>query len=180
MVVTNNIPLNWHEDFIVSLAKVIRPSVYVELGLFQCTLFNRMIPFADRLIGVDIRPESGQYMQPSPKTQFVNLSTQAFAEKLRAQPMMINLLFIDADHAKDAVLGDFFSFFPFISPHGLILLHDTHPNPEHISPEYCGTAYQAAELLSHNTSQYEMVTIPITPGLTICRKRTKHLAWEEY
>jgi hypothetical protein len=174
------VPLNWHENFIVSLAEVVRPSVYVELGLFQCNLFNRIIPFAQLLIGVDLRPEAGQCMQQSPKAQFFNLSTQTFAEYLKNQSIIIDLLFIDADHAKDAVLTDFDNFFPFIAPHGLILLHDTHPNPEHIRPDYCGTAYQAAEILSRNTGDYELVTIPIPPGLTICRKRKKQLAWEEH
>lgn len=46
--------LDWHEDFIVHLASVVRPKVYVELGLFKCALFNRMIPYSERLIGVDV------------------------------------------------------------------------------------------------------------------------------
>ncbi len=31
---------NWHEDFIINLAAQFRPKVYVELGLYQCELFN--------------------------------------------------------------------------------------------------------------------------------------------
>ena len=34
---------NWHEDFIVHLAKVLKPNVYVELWLYKCELFNRII-----------------------------------------------------------------------------------------------------------------------------------------
>ncbi len=55
-------PVNWHEDFIVHLARVYRPKVYVELGLYQCVLFNRMIPYAEKLIGVDTVPEDGTDM----------------------------------------------------------------------------------------------------------------------
>ncbi|WP_459928085.1 hypothetical protein [Desulfosporosinus burensis] len=62
--------LNWHEDFIVHLASLVRPKVYVELGLYHCALFNRIIPFAEQLIGVDISAEAGNYMQQSSKTRF--------------------------------------------------------------------------------------------------------------
>lgn len=40
------------------------------------------------------------------------------------------MLFIDADHSKEAVLQDFRGFFPFVAPYGLILLHDSHPGKE--------------------------------------------------
>lgn len=173
--------LNWHEDFIVHLVSLIRPKVYIELGIFQCALFNRIIPFADQLIGVDISPQAGSYMHQSSKTRFYNGTTQAFAKEVEANPLQIDVLFIDADHSREAVLHDFNAFFPFVAPHGLILLHDTHPGNEAlIQPEWCGTAYQAAEELSGRIgSTYEIMTIPLSPGLTICRKRQVQLAWQE-
>ena len=172
--------LNWYEDFIVHLASIIRPKVYVELGIFQCGLFNRVIPFAEQLIGVDITSGAGNYMQSSPKIRFVNATTQEFAREFEGNPLQIDMLFIDADHAKDAVLQDFQDFFPFVAPHGLILLHDTHPKDEEMmQPNWCGTAYQAAEILAGNTSEYELMTMPVSPGLTICRKRQGQLAWQE-
>lgn len=172
--------LNWHEDFIVHLASLVRPKVYVELGLFQCALFNRIIPYAEQLIGVDIRAEAGQYMQHSFNARFVKATTQEFAKELEGNPLQINMLFIDADHSKDAVLKDFQDFFPFVAPHGLILLHDTHPgNEEMMQPGLSGTACQAAEILSRDTGPYELMTIPVSPGLTICRKRQRQLSWQE-
>lgn len=172
--------LNWHEDFIVHLASLVRPKVYVELGLYQCALFNRVIPYSERLIGVDIRPEAGNYMQHSMNTRFVKATTQEFAKELKVNPLQINMLFIDADHSKEAVLQDFKDFFPFVAPHGLILLHDTHPeNEEMKKPSLSGTACQAVEILSRDTGAYELMTIPVTPGLTICRKRQVQLSWME-
>ncbi|WP_407313700.1 class I SAM-dependent methyltransferase [Desulfosporosinus sp. SB140] len=89
------------------------------------------------------------------------------------------MLFIDADHSKTAVLQDFKDFFPFVVPHGLILLHDTHPgNVQLIQPEWCGTAYLAIEELMKETRAYELMTIPVSPGLTICRKRQTQLSWQ--
>lgn len=172
--------LNWHEDFIVHLASLVRPKVYVELGLFQCALFNRIIPYAEQLIGVDIRAEAGQYMHHSLNARFVKATTQEFAKELKVNPLQINMLFIDADHSKEAVLQDFKNFFPFVAPHGLILLHDTHPkNEEMMNPGLSGTACQAVEILSKDTGAYELMTIPVSPGLTICRKRQTQLSWME-
>ena len=170
----------WHEDLIDFLGALIRPKVYVELGLFHCDLFNRMIPYAEKLIGVDMNPAAGGFMQQSDKAQFFNGTTQEFAKELQKNPLKIDLLFIDADHAKDAVLQDFHDFFPFVAPHGLILFHDTHPKDEWMMQRaLCDTAYQAIEELAKNTSEYELMTIPINPGLTLCRKRKKQLSWHE-
>ena len=171
--------LDWHESFIVHLASIIRPKVYVELGLYQCAVFNQIIPYTEKLIGVDIEPSAGKYMTGSPKTLFVCASTQEFAHSIQSNPFLIDLLFIDADHSKESVLSDFRNIFPFVSPHGLILLHDTHPgNAALLDPNYCGTGYEAIAELSSENKDYEMVTIPVSPGLTICRKRQTQLSWQ--
>ncbi|QGU00165.1 hypothetical protein SYNTR_1571 [Candidatus Syntrophocurvum alkaliphilum] len=172
--------LIWHEDFIVHLASIVRPKVYVELGLYKCALFNRIIPYADKLIGVDVNPDAQNYMQKSDKTYFFNTTTEDFAKQLENEPLQIDMLFIDANHAREAVLQDFRSYLPFVAPHGLILLHDVHPGQQYlIQPEWCGTAYLAAEELSKHRDEYEMMTIPVSPGLSICRKRKTQLSWKE-
>ena len=152
----------------------------MELGLRQCYLFNRIIPFAEQLIGVDISAEAGLAMKQSSKTRFFKGATQDFARELAVRPLQIDMLFIDADHSQAAVLQDFLNFFPFVAPHGLILLHDTHPKDEAMmDPNWCGTACQAIEILAQDTRAYELMTIPVPPGLTICRKRQAQLSWRE-
>jgi predicted O-methyltransferase YrrM len=158
--------LLWHESFIEHLASVIRPRTYVELGLYQCALFNRIIPYAEKLIGVDINPSAGNYMASTRKAEFICASTQEFAHEIQENPFPIDMVFIDADHSKVAVLTDFGNMFPSITLHGIILLHDTHPGDKSlIDPKFCGTAYAAISELSKENAEYEMVTIPVSPGL---------------
>jgi predicted O-methyltransferase YrrM len=181
MISLNKTPgLNWHEDFIVHLANRLRPKVYVELGLYQCALFNRIVPYAEKLIGVDTVESAGNHMRKSPKTRFFHGTTDALAKELKKNPVKIDLLFIDADHSKESVTKDFTNFFPFISEQGVILLHDGYPeNKEQTASGYCGDGYKAIEKLSQETGEYEMMTIPIPPGLTLCRKRQTQVPWQK-
>jgi predicted O-methyltransferase YrrM len=172
-------PLTWHVDFIVSLARLLRPAVYVELGVHQAQLFNRIVPFAGQLIGVDIDPLSADAVSDAPNVRFVHASTQEFAAQLQASPLQIDLLFIDADHKRESVVRDFNDFLPFVRPHGIIMLHDTHPGHSGlIDPGWCGDAYLAVDDLRDDAS-YEMMTLPVSPGLTLCRKRRCQLSWAE-
>lgn len=173
-------PLKWHIDFIVELARVMRPSVYVELGVHRAELFNRVIPHAGQLIGVDTDPDSARHVLEAPNVRFVLGATEEFADEVRDSGLRIDMLFIDADHSRDAVLHDFRSYLPAVNPHGLILLHDTHPGDSSlIEPGWCGDAYQAVEQLQASAAEFEMMTIPRSPGLTLCRKRRAQLSWME-
>lgn len=171
---------NWHEDFIVHVAQITRPKVYVELGLYHCELFNRIIPYAGKLMGVDIDQRVEKYMKKTDKSEFICAKTLDFAKQLKKNPITIDLLFIDADHSAQAVKKDFEAFFPYVSDNGVILLHDAYPENEHFTQSgYCGDGYKTIAKLSQHTDAYEMMTIPIPPGLTLCRKRKKHLAWKK-
>lgn len=174
------VPDNWHEDFIVHLASLLRPRVYVELGLYKCQLFNRIIPYAETLIGLDVSEEAGLKMVKSSKTQFIHKTSSQFADDLKKNPVSIDLLFIDADHSKEWVQKDFEAYFPFVSDQGMILLHDGYPkNKKYTESGYCGDGYIAIEELTKAAGKhgYEMMTIPVHPGVTLCRKRSEHLQW---
>lgn len=169
--------MRWHTELIVLLARLLRPILYVELGIRHCETFNAVIPYARRLIGVDTNNECGSYIAPAPNVEFVNSSTLEFAATLR-KPILIDMLFIDADHAKISVIEDFRMFFPYVANQGIILFHDTFPgNEKQTRPNLSGTAYKAVETLARVNDEYEMMTIPLSPGLTICRKRKTQVAW---
>jgi hypothetical protein len=176
----NSVPDNWHVEFILSLAKVVRPAVYVELGLYQCELFNKMIPYASHLIGVDHSIESGNYMIKNKKTKFFHCSTGEFCKIATNKKIEIDLLFIDASHDYKSVKNDFLNYFSLIKKNGLILFHDSHPkNLEYTDSKLCGDGYKAIDELTRAANDYEMMTIPVHPGLTICRKRDNHLTFEK-
>ena len=168
-----------HEDVIVSMAKIFKPKVYVELGLYECRLFNKMIPLvSEKLIGVDVSLKAGEYMDKNSKSEFKCMTTDKFAEELMERKLVIDMMFIDADHSEKSVLKDFENYFPYVKEDGLIFLHDGYPkNQEYTQSGYCGDGYKAIFALSKQTENHEMVTLPLAPGLTICRKRTKQMKW---
>lgn len=176
---TTKTPENWHEDFIIHLAKNFQPKVYVELGLYRCQLFNQIIPHANQLIGVDIEEKAGEFMRQMPgKTRFFHGPTALFAKELKKKPIKIDLLFIDADHSAKAVEADFKIFFPFVADNGLILMHDGFPkNKRYTQQKYCGDGYRAIDMLTREAKGYEIMTIPIHPGLTLVRKRKTQVPW---
>ena len=66
----------WHRAFIEHLAILLKPKVYLELGIRDCSVLNRIIPHADKIIGVDIDRKAGEFMIKSPKAEFICSSTQ--------------------------------------------------------------------------------------------------------
>src|SRR5438105_15400632 len=73
----------WHQGLIIHLASILRPRVYLELGICKCGLFNRMIPLAEQLIGVDANPEAANHMARSSTVRFVATTTSSFPQDRR-------------------------------------------------------------------------------------------------
>jgi predicted O-methyltransferase YrrM len=151
------------------------------LGIAEGHVFKRIAPLVKKSYGVDIREECGLSIKDLPNSTFFCGSTTNFAKSLKAKGEKIDFLFIDADHSKKAVAEDFYNFFDLITPHGMIVFHDTHPaNQEMTSSGRCGDCYDIIlQLQKDNLIDCEMMTIPLHPGLTLCRKRKKQLKWHE-
>jgi len=137
-----------------------------------------MTPYADRLIGVDLDPQAGNFLHKNKKTEFVCSTTLDFAKTMAKSGLEIDMLFIDADHSNDAVYNDFVAYFPYVKDDGIIILHDSFPkDKDWTAAHLCGDGYKAIYKLSLDSASYEMMTLPFHPGLTLCRKRTKQLSW---
>jgi hypothetical protein len=101
-------------------------------------------------------------MKKSYKSEFYPMKIIEFVEKIRERAILIDMLFIDADRSKKSVLDDFQTFFSFVMPHGLILVHDTHPrNKDFLTSDCCYDGYLPIQDLSTQTCEYELITIPI-------------------
>lgn len=163
---------DWHIEFIVLIARILRPRVYVELGIYKADLFNKLMPYCDKMYAVDINRDSSGYIKKSDKVNFFHGSSSSFIDVIQSTKVQIDLLFIDADHSMDAVLNDFYNYLPFVNENGLILIHDSFPQSlEYTDEGYSGTCYKAIELIKLNmTDEYEILTVPFPPGVTMIRK----------
>jgi len=82
----------------------------------------------------------------------------------------IQFLFIDGCHEYQQVLRDYRNFWRWIPINGFVLFHDTYPpSEEYMSKEYSWDTYKILTDLRKQSS-VEMVTLPFSFGLTICRK----------
>jgi hypothetical protein len=158
----------WWRDFIYDLALEIGRVCYLELGLRECETFNRVAPICDLAVGVDSNRSCLDFHGGEGRVYCV--PTSLFFEN--ASERDFNLVFIDADHSKEAVQRDFEGVFPLVVDQGLILIHDTYPvRRRQLKRMYCHDAYRAVKGLKNKyAGQCEMMTLPLEPGLTICRK----------
>ena len=168
----------WHLDFIVQLVRVLKPQKYLEIGIYRAGLINRLIPLIPEITAVDVDPESGKFIESSNNVEFVNLNSQEF---WKTNPVNdYDLIFIDGNHSREVVLDDFHGALRSIKAEGVILFHDTYPlDKEATNPARCDTGYLAIEMLSHQTNEFEMMTIPVHPGLTLVRKRSRQVPWSD-
>jgi predicted O-methyltransferase YrrM len=160
--------MNEHRYIIQELARAFRPRVYVEIGAHYGDTFNLVSMHAERSIAVDPAP---RYIKTRSGVEVFRGTSRAFAHGW-AEP--IDMLFIDGDHAKDAVMADFNKIGRHVREDtGLILIHDTHPvRPELTSPEACHDSWRLPRIIKVDYS-LEFVTLPgPTCGLTIVRKTT--------
>jgi hypothetical protein len=165
----------FHRDLLELLAKRLRPTLYVELGIASCECIERVARYCDRAIGVDIK--APDYVHGF---EFFRGTTAEFAAKMLPSLDGIELAFIDADHRHSASLQDFEWLLPHIANDGLIVLHDTYPeNRKWLADDHCSDSYRTADAIYSRSREYgvEIVTLPTPPGLSIVRKRSRQLAW---
>jgi predicted O-methyltransferase YrrM len=101
--------------------------------------------------------------------------TSAVAGAAWSRP--IDLLFIDGDHTKAGVTGDFESFAPWVREDGLIIVHDTGWEREGPLERHAGESWYRADMAvpaymaSLQEQGYQGATLMPEPGLTILHSR---------
>ena len=169
-----------HPSFIEFIANWVKPQNYLELGVRNSPVLNKMIRIANTCIGVDLNPcHFASYDMP-PNLEFHQMSSDDFFAKIMpANPRTLDMVFIDANHSHEASLRDFDNAFPHVIEDGFIFLHDTYPISEiYTSPDLCHDAYKTAWYIRKNYGdKCEIITLPFQPGLTIVKKSHRQLQW---
>ena len=163
---------SWHASLIGDIAKHIRPSAYLELGVYRGETYRKVSKWSAVSVGLDIDPIAIKSISRIRNSIAVLGSISALAGRSDL-PESYDLIFIDADHAKESVVSDFKATSSLLRVNGLILLHDTWPRDElFTSPAFCGTAYLAVGELRVLFPDWSFVTLPAHPGLTFCQRNS--------
>lgn len=172
----NSIPENWHVKFVRELAHLLQIQVYAELGIYEGETFNAIN--APTKIAVDIDQKYLAYAEDSPVVKKLLGDSKVLANYLCDNSILIDLLFIDANHSRQAVIDDFENLEVFVAPNGIILMHDTFPKSLlYSSQEYCGDAYLALDELTKKFTNWSFATIPVHPGLTLATRLPNRPKW---
>lgn len=101
------------------------------------------------------------------------MPTNELALQWAKDPVLIDLLYIDADHSHEQSLVDFEHFSHWVVPDGLILFHDTYPLTEqHEQQQYSGSVWRTAKYIKeHYLSEFEIMTLPFLCGISLLRKK---------
>lgn len=159
-------PESWHVSVVESLSRIIKPEIYVELGIYEAETFNKVN--AKTRIAVDTNPNSFSYIKDNSNVVSICGDSSSLADYLSNQKYKINLIFIDADHQVESVISDFENIEPAMAVNGIVLFHDTFPgSKEMASPLFCGNGFLAFKTLREKFNNWDFVTIPMHPGLTI-------------
>jgi len=154
----------FHETLIPMLVSACGAQSYLELGTHQNETIGKVV--CERRYGVDI------LTVPLQGVRMFKMTTAEFIKWHAAKYAPYDFVFIDADHSESAVRSDFFGIIDHVSPDGIVCLHDTNPETEaDTDPGLCGDGWRFSHVLWN--SEYEAVTLPYHPGLTIVRNRGK-------
>ena len=153
-----------HTDFIVHLASLYRPNVYVELGLYQGETIGKVVNYCQTAIGVDIVNVSLH-----PPCIFKQMSTDQFFQELDHP---VDMFFIDADHRYESVSKDFWNATQHLSPEGIIILHDTDPIEDALLDDgYCSNSYKIVRDIEASP-QFNIITFPVAEaGVSVVTRK---------
>lgn len=152
-----------HSDFVQTIAKIYKPNVYVELGLYEGETWNKVRPYCSESFGVDLldRKLDGNIFIETTDSFFLHFNKKA------------DMIFIDADHSYESAKKDFLNSINILSESGIILMHDTDPDDNRLfSSGYCGDSYKIVDFIEKNIKEFNILTIPIAEaGLSIISRK---------
>jgi predicted O-methyltransferase YrrM len=157
-----------HVGFLTLMASWIKPTKYLELGVRCGKNFCSISQFCEKAIGVDVVFHNFPLKE---NMEFFEGFTDDYFSKLSSDEMF-DMVFIDADHSHEQSLKDFLNVKDRVIEDGFIFFHDTYPyDPWMFRPDQCNDCYKTALYIKQNfAAEFEVVTLPFNPGVTIVKK----------
>jgi len=182
-VIPNTLTLN-HLEVIDFFVRLLRPNNFLELGVQFGETTNRIIdniPGTYYAVDMAISDNIKHFSNTKSNFMFFHGPTDMFFKWLdeTGQNLQLEMAFIDACHTHEASYKDFLNVKKHLKEDGIIFFHDTYPADINWTiNDLCSDCYKTAEVVRKNHSdEFEIVTLPIHPGLSIARKCTKQLLW---
>jgi len=172
-----------HIEILSFMAKWIKPTSYLELGVRDGSSLWPISEYCEHCCGIDIDLSAIRF-PPKDNITLLQTTTDEFFASLEPDNYF-DMVFIDADHSHKSSLKDFINASKYIIDDGFIFLHDTYPYSEtmidaSINPSLCGECYKTAFYIkTHFIEDFEVITLPFNPGLTMVKKmkRNKQLIY---
>lgn len=166
-----------HANFFEFFFSYLKPKVYLELGVREGNTFVRCAKYCEKAIGVDVIPPQFPY---SPNMEYHQTTTDDYFKTIDSS-LVFDAVFIDADHSHEQSLKDFLNVKDKVVEDGFIFFHDTYPYDMSMCvPHLCNDVYKTAHYIKLNLiDEFEIVTLPFNPGLSIAKKisRSKQLSY---
>lgn len=181
-VINGKLSLN-HLEFIEFFVRLIKPKNFLELGVqFGENINNIIHLIPEQYYGVDLcTNENIDFLIKNKNLIFFNQSTDDFFKELDEKNinLKLDMAFIDACHTHDASYKDFLNIRKHMNEDGFIFFHDCYPASEFWTDKgLCGDCYKTSEVIRlHHNNEFEILTIPVNPGISIARKCSKQLSW---
>lgn len=165
-------------NIIEHLAEWIKPVNYLEIGVRLGTVYHKVSEYCETCYLVDIKFLDIEYKSNSLKFEMTSDNFFEIIDKT----VKFDLVFIDGDHSKEQVIKDFINVKDMVIDDGFVILHDTYPCDERMElPHHSGDAWRAALYIKENfRDDWEIITLPFNPGLTIMKKmkNNKQILWK--
>jgi predicted O-methyltransferase YrrM len=168
-----------HIEVIKFFTLLCKPKNFIELGTQFGETTRVILPLIPYdYIGVDIEiTDNMKYLQDTnPKLKLYEMSTDKYFNNVY-DGTVFDMAFVDASHNYEDTLRDFLNLKDNMSPDGIIFFHDTYPATKaETAQNLCGDCYKLPEHIRLNyNKEYEILTLPAHPGLSIARKVKLHI-----
>lgn len=158
-----------HVNLIQWIAGWIKPERYLELGVRDGKCFLEVAPYCKEAIAVDFADIA---FPLSENCRYEQMYTDEYFKKIKDSGLTFDMVFIDADHSFEQSYKDFVNVKDHVIENGFVFFHDTYPYDKTLTQtHFCNDCYKTPiEIRKNFSNEWELVTLPFNPGVTICKK----------